>query len=188
MLTTTSVSTVPLARTASTLADDPATIEYGYDALGRRISKTVDGDSQYFYYDGKGQVVYEVFSDGSNSRTYIYGNDLDEILVMTMNGTNYYYMHDHLGSVRMIVDDSGHVDDVYEYDAYGNPAMYSDLNYNEAVQSYTGNEYLFAGRRYDAEIGKYYMRNRFYDPDNGRFLQTDPLGTIPAGRFNVLII
>ena len=32
----------------------------------------------------------------------------------------------------------------------------------------------FAGREYDSESGLYYLRARYYDPDTGRFLQTDP--------------
>jgi len=35
---------------------------------------------------------------------------------------------------------------------------------------------MFAGRRFDIEIGLYYNRNRYYNPYTGRFLQTDPAG------------
>ena len=38
-----------------------------------------------------------------------------------------------------------------------------------------GNPYLFAGREFDSETGLYYSRARYYDPDMGRFLSTDPL-------------
>ena len=38
-----------------------------------------------------------------------------------------------------------------------------------------GNPYLFAGREFDSETGPYYSRARYYDPDMGRFLSTDPL-------------
>ena len=37
------------------------------------------------------------------------------------------------------------------------------------------NPFMFTGRRYDAETGLYYYRFRYYAPDIGRFLQTDPL-------------
>jgi len=39
-----------------------------------------------------------------------------------------------------------------------------------------GNPYMFTGRRFDLETGLYYYRARYYDPDTGRFLQTDPIG------------
>ncbi|MHC4146917.1 MAG: RHS repeat-associated core domain-containing protein, partial [Planctomycetota bacterium] len=38
------------------------------------------------------------------------------------------------------------------------------------------NPYMFAGRRFDMEIGLYYNRARYYNPYTGRFLQTDPIG------------
>jgi len=39
-----------------------------------------------------------------------------------------------------------------------------------------GNPYMFTGRRFDLETGLYYYRARYYDPNTGRFLQTDPIG------------
>jgi RHS repeat-associated protein len=35
---------------------------------------------------------------------------------------------------------------------------------------------MFAGVRFDIEIGLYYNRARYYNPYTGRFLQTDPIG------------
>lgn len=34
---------------------------------------------------------------------------------------------------------------------------------------------MFTGRRFDQETGLYYYRARYYSPDLGRFLQTDPV-------------
>jgi len=33
-----------------------------------------------------------------------------------------------------------------------------------------------AGYRYDAETGLYYVQARYYNPNLGRFMQTDPIG------------
>lgn len=38
------------------------------------------------------------------------------------------------------------------------------------------NPYMFTGRRFDIETGLYYYRARYYKPEIGRFLQTDPIG------------
>ena len=39
-----------------------------------------------------------------------------------------------------------------------------------------GNPYFFTGRRLDNETGLYYYRARYYNPNIGRFMQTDPIG------------
>src|SRR6185503_15269770 len=55
----------------------------------------------------------------------------------------------------------------FAYDAYGNLATGS---------STTGQPFRYAGRRFDEESGLYYYRARYYAPQLGRFLQTDPVG------------
>ena len=39
-------------------------------------------------------------------------------------------------------------------------------------------DYQYAGYRYDSETGLYYMPARYYSPALGRFLQTDPSGSV----------
>jgi RHS repeat-associated protein len=38
------------------------------------------------------------------------------------------------------------------------------------------NPYGLTGREWDVEMGIYYLRNRYYNPDIGKFIQDDPLG------------
>jgi len=45
--------------------------------------------------------------------------------------------------------------------------------------SLTKNPFLFQGQRYDEESGLYYMKNRYYDPETGRFITRDPAGDGP---------
>ena len=46
----------------------------------------------------------------------------------------------------------------------------------EPTASAYGNPYLFNGRRWDAETGLYYYRNRYLEPLTGRFTTPDPIG------------
>jgi RHS repeat-associated protein len=46
--------------------------------------------------------------------------------------------------------------------------------------SLIGNDILWQSMRWDAEVGLYDMRNRWYDPYLGRFLIPDPLGAFGA--------
>ncbi|MCP4548384.1 MAG: RHS repeat-associated core domain-containing protein, partial [bacterium] len=40
------------------------------------------------------------------------------------------------------------------------------------------NRFTFHGRPFDAETGLYYFRNRYFDPELGRFITADPLGYV----------
>ncbi|MBL4653829.1 MAG: RHS repeat-associated core domain-containing protein [Flavobacteriales bacterium] len=84
------------------------------------------------------------------------------------NNTFYWALPDHLGSTRMIVDEGGAAQYLYNYDVYGIPTIVPigtpDLIYNN----------LFTGQYYDSELGLYNYHARFYDPSIARFLQGDP--------------
>lgn len=100
---------------------------YDYDALGRRIREKKDFvDSvrsvvTLFYYNPDWQVLAEYDDAGSLQRYFIYGNYIDEPLVVhrQSDGEDYYYGHDHLYSTVVLLDDSGSVVERCEYDAYG---------------------------------------------------------------------
>jgi RHS repeat-associated protein len=104
-------------------------------------------------------------------RKYIYGPSVDEPICMieaagSYAGT-YYYHFDALGSVVGLTNSSGNTVEVYEYDVYGRLG---------ATDASHPNRILFTGREYDKETGLYYYRARYYNPQIGRFLQTDPVG------------
>jgi YD repeat-containing protein len=61
---------------------------YTYDALGRRVSKTVGANTTVFISDGL-QKICE-YENGTLARSYAYGTYIDEPLVM-VSGANKYY-------------------------------------------------------------------------------------------------
>jgi len=146
-------------------------IEYAYDAAGRRIEKKVDGTTQVKYvYDGD-HIIAEYNSAGTLLRKYVHGLCVDEPICMiessgTYAGTHYYH-YDALGSVVAMTNSSGNVVQLYEYSVYGQVAA-SDESHP--------NRFMFTGREFDKDTGLYYYRARYYHPEIGRFLQTDPIG------------
>jgi RHS repeat-associated protein len=146
-------------------------IEYVYDAFGRRIEKKYDGATVLKYiYDGD-HCIAEYDASNNLTRKYIFGPAVDEPICMieaagSYAGT-YYYHFDALGSAVALTNSSGNTVEVYEYDVYGRVGA-SDPNHP--------NRFMFTGREFDKETGLYYYRARYYNPQIGRFLQTDPVG------------
>jgi RHS repeat-associated protein len=83
---------------------------------------------------------------------------------MDRNGGQYYYIYDGLGSTRQLVNSSGGAAQSINYDAYGQPDTASPPT-----------NFLFNGQQYDPLTHLYYLRARYYNPFQGRFLSQDPL-------------
>jgi len=69
-----------------------------------------------------------------------------------------------LGSTRILTDSIGTVQNSYGYQAFG------ELDYQFGTLE---NSYLFTGEQYDNNVGFYYLRARFYNPQIGRFQNMD---------------
>lgn len=125
------------------------------------------------YYDGW-NLIQECDASGGEIARYIHGTRVDELVGrITPVGTSYYH-HDALGSTIALSDGTGNVTERYSYDVFGAP-VFKDGAGNTVSSSASGNRFLFTGREYIQQIALYDYRNRFYSPEFGRFLQTDPL-------------
>src|SRR6202789_4206540 len=160
--------------TANKTAGGTVAASYLYDPLGRRTKKSGTGvTTTYFLNDGADEVA-EYDSTKTITRRTVPAPAVDEpiaIVDMTTGTKPKEYFHtDRQGSVVAMSDASGNIaEGPYTYDAYGNCFI------AVAACSSVGEPYKFTGRRYDAETGLYYYRARYYDPEKGRFLQTDPV-------------
>ncbi len=147
---------------------DNVTTTFKYDALGRRISKN---DISYYYI--KNQMIEE-HANGKLSASYLYGNNLDEILQMKRGEKAYYYHSNHLGSSIALSDIEGKQVEHIVYDAYGTPTI-TDVTGVVLSVSSISNNILFTGREYECNIGTYYFRFRYQHPNIGRFMCNDPV-------------
>ena len=177
-----------LLRTVTRKSDSALVAVYSYDASNRRIRKNVvDGPGiTDFYYDVS-QVIEE--RDGANAMTqqYVYGNYIDEPLVLDRAGLDRLFYHQNSRfSAFALTDTSGAIVEGYQYDAYGHQTVFQpgangavDFGGDDVVTtggtSAVGNSYLFTGRRLDSETGLYYYRMRYMNSVQGRFISRDPL-------------
>lgn len=142
---------------------------YVYDGDGNRVASTAGGVTTRYLVDtnnptGHPQVVEEL-QGGVVVRQYTYGHDLiSQRQLSSGQRVVSFYGYDGTGSVRYLTDSVGAVTDTYTYDAFGNLI---------AATGTTPNVYLFAGEQFDQNLGFYYLRARYMNPDSGRFQTMD---------------
>ena len=143
----------------------PLTAMFEYDALGRRIEKTINGRTIQYLYDDL-DIVQEI-ENGLPSVNYMRTMSIDEPLArIEANGTVRYYQTDALGSVIALTDQTGAVKTQYQYDPFGNVTITGDTS---------DNPFQYTGRENDG-TGLYYYRARYYSPELQRFISEDPIG------------
>jgi len=152
----------------------PGVTSIVYDAEGNRIKKVAGGTTTWYLVatvnpTGYPQVVEEFTgsSPGTSTLSRVYGYGLDLLHQRQMPGnTPNFYGYDGQGSVRFLVGTNGTITDKYVYDSYGNliPGSSSIVNTNA---------YRYTGEQWDADLGMYYLRARYYQPAVGRFWTRD---------------
>jgi RHS repeat-associated protein len=175
-------------------------VDFKYDAFGNRIEKAHDADGAgggsavvtRFALDGwknvrqplVGNENWDVWADldGSSSLTtrYVRGDVIDQFFAridrVDETDTPYWYLTDHPGSIRDVIDGSAAVKNAITYDGFGNITAETDTNYR--------GRYAWTGREIEVEIELQYNRARYFDAKTGRWISQDPLG-FDAGDSNL---
>ncbi|MFL5493509.1 MAG: RHS repeat-associated core domain-containing protein [Gemmatimonadales bacterium] len=147
---------------------------YGYDVLGRRIAKRVYsnvsggtvGETRFVYH---GQdVAFETTPTDTIGWSYTWGPGTDELVAADSGGQHYYAVRDKLGSVRGLVGRDGSWKFTERFRPYGTSLATTGTR--------VALRYRWTGREWDAELGWYFHRSRYYDPGQRRFVQEDPIG------------
>lgn len=144
-------------------------LSFSYDALGRRISKTVQGVDTQFLYDGNNAVQE---TQGSTVNPILVGLGIDERFARNDVSGRTYLLADLLNSTIALTDPTGAIMQKYSYDPYGN------VTPSDTTTGFT-NPYQYTGREADI-AGLYYYRARYYSPMMGGFISEDPI--MFAGR------
>jgi RHS repeat-associated protein len=109
---------------------------------------------------------------------------VDALVERDQGAQRYYVQQDANYNVTAITDALGNVRERYALDPYGGSAVVLTASWGQIPASLYSWVYLHQGGRYDGETGLYDFRNRFYDPEKGRWLNLDPLG-FDAGDSNL---
>jgi RHS repeat-associated protein len=137
---------------------------FGYDGVGRRVSKTVAGTHTGYVYDG--QNFAQELTGTTPKANLITGLGLDEVFLRNQGGASSHHLPDALGSILGLTGGNGALATSYAYEPYG--AVTQAGAANENSQQYTGRE--------NDDTGMMYYRARYYDPLRMRFVSEDPIG------------
>jgi RHS repeat-associated protein len=148
------------ARNRVTALSGAVSASFSYDALGGRISKTVNGVTAQYLYDGN-DIVLE--SGASGVASYLRSLNIDEPFVR-QSSSNEFYHTDALGSVLALTGQTGATQTSYNYEPFG----------KTTITGASSNPFQYTGRENDG-TGLYYYRARYYSPLLYRFIREDPI-------------
>jgi RHS repeat-associated protein len=157
------------------------------------ISGDLPTETLYQAWFGQRLMQERRSSDNDRTRYYLWGNYIDELIQIQYyiatggsslpTNADYYPLQDNLYRGIALTDHEGNIVEAYDMDAYGNTLTFTAAGTggnwwaDNATQSdQIGNRIIYCGYMYDPETQLYYVRNRHYNPNLGRWIQRDPIG------------
>ncbi|WP_216825117.1 RHS repeat-associated core domain-containing protein [Agarilytica rhodophyticola] len=148
---------------------------YSYTSDGRRLSKTVNGTTTYYLWDGT-QLIAEyqnLNNQWQQTRRYDYLPDATTPQQMVDTTGVYTIISDHLDTPSLMLNDQNQVVWRQHATAFGEASIDDDV---DGDGTHVTMNFRFPGQYFDQETGTHYNYFRTYDPRLGRYLQSDPIG------------
>ena len=153
------------------ISDGENEISYAYNGDGQRVSKTVNGTTTEYIYNGEllaGQKT------GEDILVFMYDNNGD-IFGFLSDGTEYYYVKNAQNDVTAIANADGTVIANYYYDSWG---QITEITGNTEIAEI--NPIRYRSYYYDSETEWYFLNTRYYSPELCRFINAD--GYVQTGQ------
>lgn len=149
-------------------------MNYAYNAFGQQVAKFIAGQTTISLHDEAGHWLGDYDSAGRAIRQVVW---LDDLPVVVFDGDTIRDIQaDHLGTPRVIIDRASDKA-IWKWSIAGE--AFGSTPPNEDPDG-DGNKYFFEmrfpGQRYDAVTGLFQNGWRDYDPQSGRYIQSDPIG------------
>lgn len=165
-------------------------VEFTYDAFGRRVSKRTGDALHRFGWDGNvvlhewdtdwnrmprlvkdetGREEYDSTEKPENPVTWVYdGTSFTPVAKVTADD-RYTIVHDYLGTPMQAYDGNGELVWEMMLDVYGR--VMDESHGDRALVPFR-----YQGQYEDVETGLYYKRFRYYSPEMGMYISSDPIG------------
>ncbi len=141
------------------------TAEFLYNGKGERVVKLLGSTESHYIFNNHGQIIAEADGQGNIQKEYVYlaGQPFAQII-----GSHIYYYHNsHLGTPEIMTDAAQNIVWQASYTPFGKATI--EVNTID-------NNIRFPGQYYDEESGLHYNYYRYYDPETGRYITSDPIG------------
>lgn len=153
--------------------DDDQSIYFSYDPLGRRISKTVQKlgsnkiSKELYLWDGQQEIG--AFDENNHCKNLKVIGIQDPIAIELAEQT-FIPILDIQRNIRLLINS---IDPSQEF-SYNFTSFGKETSSNPILL----NPWAYAGKRWDPELALSYFGKRYYDPELGRWLTSDPLGFV----------
>jgi RHS repeat-associated protein len=164
----------------STVTNQGVTTTFHYDANKHLVRSDVSGTpSAHYLWDGD-NFLAELDGNATTKRAeFAYYPGADDLFAVVQGTTAYFAHADGVGNVLALTDGAKALQRTYTYDDWGNVTGGSDTHGFAGID-----RARWKGALWISVAGgdMYYMRNRWFEPQTGRFLSEDPIGL--AGGLN----
>ena len=153
---------------------------YTYNADGKRTRRNTNSQETWQVYGFEGELLAEyAASAAAASPQKEYGYRNGQLLVTATSSQRQWLIADHLGTPRMIIDQTGTLANVkrHDYLPFGEE-LGAGVGGRTPGNGYSGGDGVrqqFTGYERDNETGLDYAQARYYSSTAGRFTTTDPL-------------
>lgn len=143
-------------------------VSYVYDANARRVArKDANGTVVYLYGNMSSPFQLTASRAVDNVLTEYFYDDYGALYALERNGQRYYVASDHLGSPRVVTDNTGIAKKIIEYDSYGVVIGDTSPSFDLPIG--------FAGGIADNVSNLIRFGLRDYEPMSGRWAAKDPI-------------
>ena len=141
------------------------------NGLGQRTAQTLALSTDHFVYDEAGHLTGSTTASGGVLDETVWLGDLP--VAVLSGGQPSYIAPDHLGAPHQITNAGGHVEWLWDHDPFGNGLPTGSFSY----------DLRFPGQFYDQRSKLHYNYFRDYDPNTGRYIESDPIGLAGGDKY-----
>jgi RHS repeat-associated protein len=156
------------------------TVSNRYDALGRRVSRRLNGTNTNYVLDLSGtmeRILCDLDGAGTITAWYVHGPDL--AFKVSADGALTCYHADAQANIIALSGTNGTLLAQYAFTPYGRLLGSTNLQpatFNQQPFTFVGSQGVM-----EELPGLYFMRARYYSAEAGVFLSSDPVKKIGAG-------